>query len=87
MKAKVEVIGFEAVVAAAGEGLPRPEIKAGDVGGRINPLALDTILLLPVIFAQSNPICRSFVRDTSITLTCSNTCCTPPTVMLLMTFG
>ena len=30
---------------------------------------------------QSRPSCRSFVRDTSITFTCSATCCTPPTVI------
>ena len=35
--------------------------------------------------SQSSPSCRSFVRETSITLTCNATWWTPPTVMPLMT--
>ena len=53
----------------------------------IRPLTCERNRLLPLILAKSNPNCRSLVRDTSITFTCSSPCCTPLTVMLLMILG
>ena len=46
-----------------------------------------TRLPLLLRLAQSNPMFRSFVRETSKTLTCSMPCCTPLTFMLLITSG
>ena len=54
----------------------------------IKPLTLETAPTpLPEKCAQSTPRSRSLVRETSITFTLSRICCTPPTVMLLITFG
>ena len=77
----------------AGDGADSVGRSGADAGGsvvlacRSSPLAPDVTMLPPVILAQSNPSCRSLVRDTSITFTCSSTCWQPPTVMLLITFG
>ena len=46
---------------------------------------METNKLLPVILDKSNPSRRNLVRDTSITFTCNNTCCTPLSVIRLMT--